>query len=67
MSAYIPGDLESLEKMLGPAEDISGASAETNISEINHLASVLYRESSILMTVIGSIAEGGAGVGLSRN
>src|SRR6476646_10715100 len=68
MANYIPGDLDSLKAMLGPAADISRASSETNIKEINYLASVLYRESAVLMTAIGSIVEGGGlGVGLTRN
>jgi hypothetical protein len=68
MADYIPGDVEALKEMLGPAVDISEASTETNIKEINYLASVLYRESAILMTAIGSIVEGGgSGVGLPRN
>jgi len=68
MSDYIQGDLESLQAMLGPSIDISGAATEKDIGEINFLASQLYRESSILITVIGSIAkDGDKGVGLPRN
>jgi hypothetical protein len=68
MADYIPGDLSSLEHMLGLPVDISGASSETNIKEINYLASVLYRETVILMTAIGSIVAGGKqDVGLTRN
>jgi hypothetical protein len=68
MANYIPGDLSSLEEMLGQPVDITGASSETNIKEINYLASVLYRETAILMIAIGSIVESDTpDAGLTRN
>lgn len=57
MSEYDQGDVESIKETLGPLVDISGVAAEKNIEKINHLAFELYKESSILVGLIGGMAE----------
>jgi hypothetical protein len=57
MSAYDPSDIQGIKEYLGDSVDITPASVETDIEEINRLAFELYKESSILVALIGSMAE----------
>ena len=69
MSEYEPTDFEGIREMIGPSVDISKAGAETEIEEINRLAFELYKESSILLTIVGNIVESSDDevVGVPRN
>src|SRR5438270_11441483 len=57
MSVYDQSNIQSIEEMLGPSVNINGVAAETDIEKINFLAFELYKESSTLMSLIGSMAE----------
>jgi hypothetical protein len=57
MSGYDSCDIQSIKEYLGDSVDITRASVEKDIGEINRLAFELYKESSILVTLVGSMVE----------
>src|SRR5579859_2079467 len=57
MNRYINGDIQQIEDMLGPPVDIKGITEQRNIDAINNLAFELYKETSILAALIGSMAQ----------